>query len=670
MSYFLALLDLGAAEAERCLAASHPEVPFCTLPLDTKAKRSKKVIRLILDTGTGISGDIPLITGISGADVTDYMPDAECAGFSGDERTGFWRRRYLFREFPGAGTPYSPGFRLGVPAAAPEIRIRRLLPVPSEKFDSRTGGAIALLARYFADAEAAGAVAPGSCGTILSLSAEAASVIGDLWLSRDANYFLTVCLKAPGTVLYPGDVPSLVKYFMDRIDGDLVDVGDLPCSLCGSTIGRSGLLSDVFPFATASKKNFLPGLPSCSEGARERAAATAFPVCRDCLGKLSLGRAVSEDQLSIFGLGANLTLTVVPEAIGGASPFLSEAVRILSRRSGTSRTSGMETRLSRMAEKRGGRLNFHMLLTERIKGEQRIHALIEDVSPSSIRTVERIWSETCLALGNTRTGNLPMESILQRVALEIMSSPLAVEEGQARADVAKRCALRTARSILTGRGSGMDTDGVKRVFLQRVEQHFRTPPGSNDLALYMSNCVLVTSFMERFRNEPEQPCPEMGSLYEALRDPCLMTVEGRLAVMAGVVAGWTAARQGKTLERPPRLTSVGWSILVGHASARSVARSLRIASVIGSREWPREIKVARRSAAAALSRFRAAGNGNFSEAANFIYVDAFLRHEFYLGKIFGQDAAPKNAFEAILAEPDPDPKEEVEEIAIAVGAAG
>lgn len=577
MSYFLALYDIGAAEIVKHTV---PEAVFCSFPMDVKAKNPQKVIRIILDASDVHKPQIRL-SGLHAVDVTDYMPDEGRTFLEEQDRIRVWRGKYLYREIKGGGSPVSLGKRLGNSVVDMEKRKDKLFPRGEGE---KSHGPIPTLFDYFKGAEEQGFFAPGSTETLIGLKDLLVTQVAEMWSSRSSNYFLTVCFREAscGQILYPGETPAVLKYFMEQINAELIDVDELPCMLCGKKIKKSALLSSIFPFATFTKKNFLPGLPASSSYAQKKAFAKSFPLCLDCFGKLSLGNSVAESSLSIFGLWANMTLTLVPEVIGAPTgELLPHVLATLSSQSRTSRAFNIREGLSRMVADRGGRLNYHVLLSEQNRGEQRIHLLAENIRFSLFRRIEEFWERMCSVFDVRRWQRFPAPTIIERVGLTILRCDVLAEEDQLRQAKAKRLLSKISRALLMGSWEDLDTESLKRLFVDRFGAILRNKPMNWETAAkYVNEAVMTVFFLEYVRTGRDVVPERFMAVTQG--DPVRA-----FALFSGMILGWLSGRDN---DGPALSSIIQKHIRIGRLPIRLIYDFLKILPAISQKRWDGRIR--------------------------------------------------------------------------------
>lgn len=250
------------------------------------------------------------------------------------------------------------------------------------------------------DYETSGFLATGSIGTIMASLMAKIDEIAEFWSDRRIPSFLLFGLKAGERFLYPGEVPVFVKYFREKLkpDGKATVAKKKSsrltsyCALCGERGQKLETLDRVFKFATFDKPSFLPGIKP-GAGVKEK----VFPICEVCYSVLSAGKEEMEKRFVNFNILRKISLYVIPEIVTDRQEYL----RMASDFTKDFLKNGIrhEEKLFNILAMQNEGLVYHFLFGEIHRAQLIIHSLVEDVPPTRLRQLEKLWTETCLAFG-------------------------------------------------------------------------------------------------------------------------------------------------------------------------------------------------------------------------------------------------------------------------------
>jgi CRISPR-associated protein Csh1 len=148
----------------------------------------------------------------------------------------------------------------------------------------------------------------------------------------------------------------------------------------------------VFKFATFDKPSFLPGTKA-GAGVREK----VFPVCEACYAVVSAGKEYMENQFVNLNTIPNINLYVIPEIISDKQEYYRMAADFTKDflRNGIRN----EPTLFKILARHNDGLVYHFLFAETNQAQVIVHSLVEDVPPSRLRKLQKLWEEVCVAFG-------------------------------------------------------------------------------------------------------------------------------------------------------------------------------------------------------------------------------------------------------------------------------
>jgi CRISPR-associated protein Csh1 len=214
----------------------------------------------------------------------------------------------------------------------------------------------------------------------------------ELWMDTNRSYVLIFGIEDNGRFLYPGEVSGFRRYFEKRITthiaGNRLTNKEIKfnCAICNETTKNVITVNKLFAYATFDKANFLPGSKDI-RGAKEK----VYPVCKNCFTFISEGKEKIKDSFRDSQTVPGINIDVVPELIFG-----SFSLKKLSDKTEEFLRKGIKTeekRFNKIAEQGDG-LVYHFSFWEQNQRQERIHLLIEDVPPSRLKKILKLWQDT------------------------------------------------------------------------------------------------------------------------------------------------------------------------------------------------------------------------------------------------------------------------------------
>jgi len=384
MGFVQAIADIGALDIQPGLDS------YLKFPLE----KGGKVIRIYLDI-EDMQADCLKIRGISQIDVADLITSPEM------------KKKYLYRDKVGANVTwgFTPLHKIGKPKASRDANAKEWIGVQGDWQKDTKSHLYKILNRVLMDYEKEGIFQKTSSDLIMRQLEQKLETILDAFRGRDSHVVLFGG-NNNGIFIYPGDIPSFLKYFQVKLQQSLQGKHASfirACSICGQDSGDMATLSSIFKFATMDKVSFLPGLDKKREN-------LVFPLCRTCLEKVSAGRERVERTLSSTGVVPGLRLWVIPEAVG---PNNNDSVRnavfrleqLWAERELETPGERAEERLFREMAREDNDLVFHFVFWEKNNAQELIHLMVEDVPPERLAFLARKWEEAFNAVvGNVERG--------------------------------------------------------------------------------------------------------------------------------------------------------------------------------------------------------------------------------------------------------------------------
>ncbi len=368
------------------------------LPVMADAKKSGREIRIWLSVDDK-DADVLKVLGVSKVDLVEY-PRVE-------------KEKYLYREPVGSNTSwkFSPVYKLGTAMSDGQ---KELMGKGGEAFrqemlawlrGTQPGFSSKQVIKEIKDNrylklknamlnafEEEKAFTPGAVNTIMQYLIDRVDDIVSLWSDRKRSYILIFGVNDNGRFLYPGEVTAFRRYFEKKLSDHMVAGGVAKvdktcfCSVCGGQAAAAITVDKLFTFATFDKPGFLPGTRDIP-GAKEK----VYPVCQHCFSLVCDGKEKIKESFRDSQTVAGLHIDVVPELLFGIAnlkkiadkteEFLHKGIR------------REEDRFNILAEQGDG-LVYHFFFWEQNQRQERVHLLVEDVPPSRLRKLLKLWQET------------------------------------------------------------------------------------------------------------------------------------------------------------------------------------------------------------------------------------------------------------------------------------
>lgn len=383
------------------------------------------------------------------------------------------KERCLYRDPVGSNVSwrFSPLYKLGKGSKEPH---KELLGETGNWQTDKNCRFYKLYHNLLKDYEESGCLAKGSVNKIMTELVTRIDLIAEFWSDRKIPCFLLFGIKDAKRFLYPGEVSAFIKYFREKLDpDDTAGTGrkksnrfDTYCSLCGDKGQKLETLDKVFKFATFDKPGFLPGIKS-GAGIKEK----VFPICGTCYSVLSAGKEEMEKRFVNFNILPKISLYVIPEIVTDKQEYLRSAADFTKDflKNGIRHEEYLFKFLS--AHKEG--LVYHFLFAEINQAQLIIHSLIEDVPPTRLRQLEKLWKETCLVFGAedaTDNKKLYLDTAIKQIVAVFLS--VAGKRDQDRA-VMRDKIIAVISGLLNGEGVGIQE--IKTLMVSRLAGLFTDP---------------------------------------------------------------------------------------------------------------------------------------------------------------------------------------------------
>lgn len=393
MGFLQAIRELGEMANLRYRDSPLSDIiNYLQLPYALSESEEEKthVIRIWLDV-TDPMAEILDIHGIKKIDKIEY-------GAIGDDRK--IKERCIYRDPVGSNATwrFTPLYKLGVAVSDPVSELLKNKQEEEEEENKDSGKKksrlYSLKRSVLQDYEKSHRFTEGSVDRIMADITKMISTIAELWSDTKRVYFLLFGIDDGGTFLYPGEVPVFVEYFRTKLKASNLDNQQGKkqelryCSLCGEQTNQLLTLDKVLRFSTFDKENFLPGIKR-GDGVMEK----VFPVCRTCYGLLEAGFEEMENRFVSPIKLQNVKMLVIPEILSDKQQYFAKA----SDRTRNFLTYGIkqeEHLFNNLAQHDEG-LVYHFLFAQEHQAQLVIHSLVEDVPPTRLKKVEKLWIETC-----------------------------------------------------------------------------------------------------------------------------------------------------------------------------------------------------------------------------------------------------------------------------------
>ena len=272
-----------------------------------------------------------------------------------------------------------------------------------------------LLKKFILSLERDGVITPGSAEVIYSgmKSAGIYDVILDILSNKEykgKKIIVVLGLDEDGRFVYPGDVPSFRKYYLDKMPSVVkVKERDEICPICGE--GRaSHKLSDILKFATIDKLGFTPMFKGED--------AASFYICEDCYIAMTGAVDYIRKKLVVRGFLPGIQIWIIPELLSvkvDLNAVLQKVERYIAEDGGIMKSSASrERRLWKNLASLGEPLVFHMLFVKQNQAKLEIRQIISDVPPSRMAKLGEIYRDVVrkVSLGDTQKVNVTIDDLL------------------------------------------------------------------------------------------------------------------------------------------------------------------------------------------------------------------------------------------------------------------
>lgn len=453
--------------------------PYLKFPFD----KGGKIFKVHLDVADP-NADVLDIQGIKKIELADHQDSSEM------------KLKYLYRDKAGANITwgFSPIHFIGKPKKKTEKNRELLIGDAGNWVENTQSHFNKIRNRLLQDYEKQGAFTEGSVDKIMKDMEAKAEDIVENWVS-DESHLIIFGADQDGGFLYPGEMPAFVDYFQNKLQQSLIGEKSAKisyrCAMCGNVNANMTVLSKVFKFATADKVSFLPGLDKSM-------ADSTFPVCTDCFEKISAGRERIERLYSNNSVIPGLQMWIIPEAVGTEDHdhFKNLIVNKMDQQKiGESLASLGEKReeryLSSLA-KEGQGLIFHFLFWEKIKAQELLHLMVEDVPPERLAFLEARWNEAMTAVFGDVSRGLALDW-----AIKSLYAVLSKYAGQSKGDkiVMRDFAIKTLGKML--RGERLPVATFKGIIVSRAAHLVYETPKWDDVKKNMLYAQVWLEFMQR-----------------------------------------------------------------------------------------------------------------------------------------------------------------------------
>ncbi|HHV36102.1 MAG TPA: hypothetical protein GXX59_11135 [Syntrophomonadaceae bacterium] len=470
---------LHAAEQLGSMEQSNGLEPYLMFPFGKEGK----IIMVYLDVADP-NADVLDIQGIKKMELADHKDASEM------------KLKYLYRKKAGSNIKwgFSPIHFIGRPKKNTEKNRELLIGDTGNWVENTKTHFNKIRNRLLQDYEKEGAFAEGSVDNIMTDMEVKVEAIVENWVSNEPHLIIFGADK-DGEFLYPGEIPAFVYYFQKKIKQSLIGKKSMKlrqrCTMCGKVDTGMTTLSKVFKFSTADKVNFLPGLD-------KKLAGSTFPICTDCFEKISAGRERIERLYSNSSVIPGLHMWVIPEAVGGEDDehFKYLIVNKMDQQKiGESLTTLGDIReeryLSRLAREGQG-LIFHFLFLEKIKAQELVHLMVEDVPPERLAFLEAKWKEAMTSVFGDVSSGLALDW-----AVKSLYITLSKYAGQSKGDriVMRDFTIRTLGKML--RGERLPVATFKGIIVSRAACLVYETPKWDDVKKNMLYAQVWVEFMQR-----------------------------------------------------------------------------------------------------------------------------------------------------------------------------
>lgn len=377
MGFLQAIYDLGSLDTGEGLE------PYLKFPFENRGK----VIRVFLAI-KDLDAEVLEVQGVNKVDLASYKAEPDM------------KLKYLYRDRVGSNVTwgFTPLYKLGKPKGNKEKNREDWLG-PDGNWQEHKGCHFNnIKKRVLQDYETSGTLAPGSVDVIMAGLEQWLDTILEN-LQAKASHIVVFGADHGGRFIYPGEIKAFIHYFETKLEQSLAGNtrgASKACAFCGRQASNLATLDSVFKFATMDKVNFLPGQDKKEEG-------NIFPLCQECLKKVSAGRERVERTLTSTGVIPGLRVWIIPETVtinGGATirPVVQRLEQLSVGDTLTSLGERTEGRYFTHLAREGGGLVFHFLFWERNNAQELVHLMVEDVPPERLAFLEKIWNQAMKAV--------------------------------------------------------------------------------------------------------------------------------------------------------------------------------------------------------------------------------------------------------------------------------
>jgi CRISPR-associated protein Csh1 len=384
MGFINAVMQMGTMDEKEGIEA------YLKFPLDGNGR----IIRVFLDI-PDLDAKTLKVCGVKKVDLADL------------KRTEEMKLKYLYRDRIGANINwgFTPLHKLGKPKATLEGNRKYFMGEKGVWEEDKNSQLYKIKSRVLDDYEKEGVFVTGSVDTIMrDLPSKIDGILDQL--DNKVSHIVIFGAEKNENFIYPGEIPSMVNYFVAKLQKSLKGEEKTEkknCALCHNETYNTYTLDKVFKFATFDKVSILPGL-------NKRYKVHVFPLCSECLKKVTAGRERVERTLTNTESVPGIRIWVIPEGTGtGASKRFNNLVNDLEKRLqqgsitsiGEKREEGYFQRLARGNEG----LIFHFLFWERNNSQEMVHLMVEDVPPERLARLEKLWNTSMKrVLGDVERG--------------------------------------------------------------------------------------------------------------------------------------------------------------------------------------------------------------------------------------------------------------------------
>lgn len=488
MGFINATYELGKLASSKMIdpefadIGSYLQLP---MPIIEDEEKSGRVIRIWLNV-TDNEAECLEVKNIEKIDISDYIKTTD------QDKLNKMKKNLIYREPTGAATPwkFSPIYKLGKGSTT---SLSDLIGTKESWEKESKSRFYKLNKTVLSDYETCHFLSEGSASLIMAELEENVGRLSELWSDKKRSYIMVFGVNHNGNFLYPGEIPAFRAYFRIKLSESIGGTTPIICSLCHK-ISQTGVnLDKIFKFATFDKTSFLPGIKN-GEGICEK----VFPICDNCISMLSLGRDTLDrlflDSRTIPGVN----IYVVPELL-----FDQDLLHNTSSQTRDFIRNGLKTtkRLFNILAKQENSLVYHFLFWEKNQAQERLHLMIEDVPPSRLKSLEKLWQETYKTfLWNQRknpepnfiTSTIDLDDALKTIFFTLISL-----SGKNDSD---KNVIRSQIISIIGKllgGEKIDAHGIKQLMVSRFTGLFANPEWIKFGNIELRKMIAITEFINK-----------------------------------------------------------------------------------------------------------------------------------------------------------------------------